>query len=331
MDRARKSRFYWVKLYEKEKNAGVVCRRCGISRPTLRKWYQRYKKYGVDGLSDLSRRPHNSPNIKVTDELEKLILDLRNTRRLGARRIQNELLRHQEISLSLSTIHRVLTRNKVKCLKRPRRKKQYKRYSRPIPGDRVQIDTMQVCKGIYQYTAVDDCSRFRVLGIYKRRTAANTIDFLDRVIEEMPFPIQRIQTDRGTEFFAYKVQKFLKKNSIKFRPVKPRSPHLNGKVERSQRTDVEEFYSVANLNSEDLAQQLEEWQFFYNWHRPHGSLKAKCPIEIITELSEKTAYWADIYENYDSSKERIKEQNYQDDLKIQRLLNQIEERAISDE
>lgn len=68
------------------------------------------------------------------------------------------------------------------------------------------MDTMQIAKGLFQYIAIDDCSRFRVLGLYKRRTAANTIDFIDRVIEEMPFPIQTVQTDRGTEFFAYKVQ-----------------------------------------------------------------------------------------------------------------------------
>jgi len=61
--------------------------------------------------------------------------------------------------------------------------------------------------------------------------------FLEQIIEEMPFPIQRIQSDRGLEFFAYKFQEKLKKYAIKFRPIKPRAPHLNGKVERSQRTD----------------------------------------------------------------------------------------------
>lgn len=255
MNRAVKSRYYWVKLYEKENDAGLVCRRYGISRPTFRKWYKRYEQNGIEGLKENSRRPHNSPNAKVTVGIEKEILELR-ARKLGARRIQNELLRHSDNSLSLSTIHKILKRNDAKPLKLNRIKKHYKRYARPVPGDRIQMDTMKVTKGVYQYTAVDDCSRF------KRRTAANTIDFLDRAIEEMPFPIQRIQTDRGTEFFANKVQSFLKKNSIKFRPVKPRSPHLNGKVERSQRTDLEEFYSVIDLKSENLTEQLEEWQFF---------------------------------------------------------------------
>ena len=75
-----------------------------------------------------------------------------------------------------------------------------------------------------------------MLGLYPRRAGKYTIAFLERVIEEMPFPIQRVQTDRGTEFFAEQVQRFLKLNFIKFRPIPPRSPHLNGKVERSQGT-----------------------------------------------------------------------------------------------
>lgn len=92
----------------------------------------------------------------------------------------------------------------------------------------------------------------RVLDVFKRRTAANTLTFIDKVIEEMPFPIQRVQTDRGTEFFAEKVQLKLMEHGIKFRPNKPGSPHLNGKVERSQRTDKEEFYSTVNFDLDEL-------------------------------------------------------------------------------
>lgn len=105
------------------------------------------------------------------------------------------------------------------------------------------MDTMKIARGVYQYTAIDDCLRFRVLAVYPRRNARNTLLFLDRVIEEMPFPIQRIQTDRGGEFFAESVQRRLMNECIEFRPIPPRSPHLNGKVERSQLTDRNEFWS----------------------------------------------------------------------------------------
>jgi transposase InsO family protein len=80
-----------------------------------------------------------------------------------------------------------------------------------------------------------------VLQIYKKRTADNTLDFLEKVIEEMPFPVQRVQTDRGMEFFAEKVQRRLMEYGIKFRPNKPGSPHLNGKVERPKRPTRKNF------------------------------------------------------------------------------------------
>jgi transposase InsO family protein len=72
---------------------------------------------------------------------------------------------------------------------------------------------------------------------------------------------------------------------IKFRPVKPASPHLNGKVERSQKTDLEEFYATAELdNFENLREELACWQFFYNWQRPHSALNGKTPAQVSSEL-----------------------------------------------
>lgn len=76
----------------------------------------------------------------------------------------------------------------------------------------------------------------QVLSLYLRRTAANCAKFLEQVLEELPFPIQRIQTDRGREFLGRLLQERLLEYEIKFRPIKPRSPHLNGKVERSHQT-----------------------------------------------------------------------------------------------
>lgn len=191
-------------------------------------WVKRYREFGLDGLQAKSRRPGRSPNRKVTRESEKWIIGLRLKRRLGARRIQSELARLHDCRLSLATIHKVLVRRHAPPLKRRRRKKQYKRYTRPIPGDRRQMDTCKISPGRYQYTAIDDCTRFRVLGLFPRRNAASTLRIPDQVIEEMPFPIQRFQTDRGREFFAVKVQKRMMEFGVKFRPIKPGSPHLIG-------------------------------------------------------------------------------------------------------
>ena len=160
---------------------------------------------------------------------------MRNERKLGVRRVQSEIKRLHGISLSLATIHKVFKNSNLPYLQKRRYyRKEAKRYNCKLPGERVQMDVCKIAGGLYQYTAIDDCTRYKILALYKRRTALNTLDFLEQVMDRMPFPIQRIQTDRGQEFFAYEVQEKLMEYGIKFRPIKPASPHLNGKVERSQ-------------------------------------------------------------------------------------------------
>jgi transposase InsO family protein len=319
MDRVLKQRLTWVQLYEKSKDADFVFRRCWISRPTLRKWWYRYRSRGLEGLEGLSKRPRSSPCKKVLQEQTDWILELRSKSKLGARRIQSELLRQHNFRLSLATIHKVLKRSSAKPLVRLKRKEHPHRYARPIPGDRVQMDTCKIRKGIYQYTAVDDCTRFKVMALYPKRTAENTLRFLEKVVEEMPFPIQRIQTDRGLEFFALKVQKRLMERGIKFRPVRPASPHLNGKVERAQKTDLDEFYSTVNLDAPDLEEQLDLWQFFYNWHRPHGGLNGKTPIDRGCELFPQTPLSEEVDTFYDPSKERMRVADYGMDMRLAKL------------
>ena len=111
--------------------------------------------------------------------------------------------------------------------------------------------------------------------------------------------------------------------SIKFRPVKPGSPHLNGKVERSQKTDLEEFYSTTDINSPDMHDLLQEWQHDYNWERPHSSLNGKTPIDRYLETSLQTPFSDDVERIYDGSKERIQEANYQIDLRIRKLKGSV--------
>ncbi len=203
MDRLQRARLGWIELYQEIKDAGVVSRRSGISRPTLRKWLRRYKECGEAGLIEYSRRPHSSPN-KISNQEENLLLSIRNERKLGVRKVQSEIKRLHGISLSLATIHKVFKRNNIPYLQRKRHYRKYtKRYNCKLPGERVQMDVCKIAGNLYQYTAIDDCTRYKVLALYKRRTAKNTLDFLDQVMERMPFPIQRIQTDRGQEFFAY--------------------------------------------------------------------------------------------------------------------------------
>jgi transposase InsO family protein len=298
-------RLQWVRLFLETLDAGLVCRRCGISRPTLRKWVRRYEESGEAGLASQSRRPKSSPNCKISPEIEGWIADIRRTQNLGARRIQNELVRLHQCSLSLASIHKVLKKHQAPPLLQTRRERKPKRYQRPIPGDRIQMDTCKIRPGQYLYTAVDDCSRFLVLGLYPRRTAKNTEHFItERVIEEMHFPIQHIQTDNGKEFTAYDIQDLLRSYCIKFRPIRPRSPHLNGKVERAQQTVLREFFALqyTAMSFDVLAEELECWQFYYNWHRKHGST-GTTPIDMVCSLSDKTPLWGEVEAKYSAIRE----------------------------
>lgn len=98
---------------------------------------------------------------------------------------------------------------------------------------------------------------------------------------------------------------------IKFRPVPPASPHLNGKVERGQKADKEEFYRLLNLkdNNLNLKAKLVEWEHFYNYSRPHSSLGGKTPFERFSELESQVPNQWDIFEEHQKSNEQVK--NYE--------------------
>lgn len=173
------------------------------------------------------------------------------------------------------TVWHVLSKNNVKPIIKRRQKSDYKRYSKEVPGDRVQLDVTKIRNGAYQFTAIDDCTRMKTIRIYPNKKAESTIHFLGEILDNFQFPIQRIQTDWGTEFFNYD----LHEHFIKFRPIKPKTPHLNGKVERTQQTDKVEFWALLDLSDTelDLNASAIEWQNFYNKKRPHSSLNGKTP------------------------------------------------------
>jgi transposase-like protein len=105
MDKQITMRLRWVELYDATGNTGFTCRRCGISRPTLRLWYRRWQNHGIEGLASRSRRPKSSPNQKRTKILKKKIPQRRKKRNLGARRIQSELIREIATLYSLGRVN----------------------------------------------------------------------------------------------------------------------------------------------------------------------------------------------------------------------------------
>ncbi len=135
----------------------------------------------------------------------------------------------------------------------------------------------------FQYTAVDDATRIRALKIYERHTQQNAIDFINEVIGKFPFRINTIWTDNGHEFQA-KFHWHVEDLGMRHTYIKPRTPRLNGKVERSHGTDQREFYQLLSYTDDiDLRAKLAEWEAFYNYHRPHGSLAGKTPYERLVE------------------------------------------------
>ena len=136
----------------------------------------------------------------------------------------------------------------------------------------------------YQYTAIDDATRIRALRFFSKHNQACAIQFMDYVIDKFPFRINTVRTDRGHEFqarFHWQVEDL----GMQHVYIKPRTPQLNGKVERSHRTDETEFYQLLTYTDDvDLNTKLAAWENFYNYDRPHISLHGKTPYEVMRPL-----------------------------------------------
>ena len=141
----------------------------------------------------------------------------------------------------------------------------------------------------YQFTAIDDCTRLRVLRIYPKLNQKTAIQFVDYVLERLPFRVEVIQTDNGVEFGSSFHWHVLDKG-IGHDYIKPRTPRLNGKVECSHRIDAEEFYQLLDGVVIDdpkvFNDKLKEWEDFYNYHRPHGSLDGQTPYERLKQRTQ---------------------------------------------
>jgi transposase InsO family protein len=274
------------------KNISLTCRYFGISRDTFYRWKQAYAERGEKGLINSKPCPHNIV-LRTPSHIEEKILYLRRKYHLGQVRISWYLARYHGIKISSAGVYQVLKRNDMNRLPRNARKRtvQTKRYEKQVPGHHIQVDVKflafqsQDSKKIrrFQYTAVDDATRIRVLKIYQRHTQKNAIDFIDYVIEKFPFRIHTVRTDNGHEFQA-QFHWHVEDQGIRHVYIKPRSPNLNGKVERSHSTDEQEFYQLLTYTTDvDLNKKLAEWENFYNFHRPHGGLHGKTPFEILRE------------------------------------------------
>jgi len=274
------------------RNVARTCRHYGISRQAFYRWKRRFDAHGAAGLYDRSRRPHRSPRAFGQDIVSK-ILYLRQHYHFGPGKIADYLARFHQLAVAGSSVHRILCRHGMNRLpanqKHRSHTKRWQRYEKPQPGHRLQLDVkfLQRIPGthkrLYQFTAIDDCTRIRILKVFDACNQRTAITFIDDVRRRLPFRLHVVQTDNGAEFQS-QFHWHLEALDIRHVYIRPRTPHLNGKVERSHRIDAQEFYQLLDQNgvADDIHlfnEKLREWEDYYNYHRPHGALGGQTPYE----------------------------------------------------
>jgi transposase InsO family protein len=247
------------------------------------------------------RQPTASP------ELVEAVLRLREEYPCWGKEKIAVLLRERGFRVSTSMVGRTIRRLKDRgvlkepvknhvsarrrVLKRPYAIRKPKDYAVAQPGDLVQLDTLDIrpLPGVVlkHLTARDIISRWDVLEVYSRATATIAVKFLDKLERCMPFPVKAIQVDGGSEFEAVFETECQRRN-IKLFVLPPRSPKLNGYVERAHRTHTEEFYELTDSSFElaELRVELSKWERIYNTVRPHQSLGYLTPLTFLEQWQQ---------------------------------------------
>ena len=278
-----------------------------VNRRTIYRWMKKYDGT-LKSLKNKSRRPHRSPNAHTEEEIKK-IKDYKYKNKETGLVVLWVKLRKAGYKRSVTSLYRMLVKLGI-YKKTPSKKKTYepKEYEQMrYPGERVQVDVKYVptkCltkelqeKGerYYQYTAIDEYTRLRVIWFAKEHSTYESSEFVKIIEKKFPFKIECIQTDNGFEFtnrLSYytsirdrktKFEKTLEEKGIKHKLIKPYTPRHNGKVERSHRKDQERFYYNKVFSSfEDLVNRAKYWIKEYN-NFPMRPLKWLSPKEKYLE------------------------------------------------
>lgn len=303
LSKAGRQRLRWFDYYRAHGGKGrLTCRYFGISPQTFYRWKRRYNPERLSSLEDRSHRPQHVRRPTWSRELEQAVLKLREQYPRWGKDKLVVLLRRQGIEVSTSMVGRILSSlkrrgrliepitNHVSAHKhRPQRSyavRKPKDYQVSCPGHLVQVDTLDIrpVPGVEwkHFTAHDVVSRWNVLEVHTGASAKTAASFLDAIQRRMPFLVKAIQVDGGSEFMA-QFEAECQQRSLKLFVLPPRSPKLNGGVERAHRTHTEEFYEVADIPFEvaPLNCSLQQWETAYNTFRPHQALNYLTPLEYI--------------------------------------------------
>ena len=307
LSKKARQRLKWFDYYNSHgHNARLTCRYFGISPQTFYRWKRRYNPQHLESLEDRSHRPEHIRQPTYSAELVEAIFKLREQYPRWGKDKLVVLLRNKGFSCSTSTVGRIIrrlkdrgvlrepVRNRVSAhrrqLNRPYAIRKPKDYEVRAPGDLIQLDTLDIrpLPGVVlkHFTARDLISRWDVVDIYSRATAITATRFLDKIEREMPFTIKAIQVDGGSEFEAV-FEEECQRRGITLFVLPPRSPKLNGCVERAHRTHTEELYEVTESPFElpELRAELSQWQQVYNTLRPHQALGYLTPLRFLEEWS----------------------------------------------
>ncbi len=309
LSREANKRLQWFLYYEAHgRNARLTCRYFGISPQTFYRWWHRYNPKDLSTLEDHSHRPKQVRKPSWTQEEVEAVLSLREQYPRWGKDKLVVLLRQDGFEMSASTVGRIVMYLKRRGLlkepipnyvsagkrakERPYAVRKPKDYEAKVVGDLVQLDTLDLRPlpgvAIKHFTAHDVKCKWNVLGVYRQATATTASHFLDMLEARMPFPVKAIQVDGGSEFEAV-FEAECQRRGIKLFVLPPRSPKLNGGVERAHRTHTEEFYEVTD-NTFDLAElrnELLQWEHIYNTVRPHQALSYLTPSQFLQQKERR--------------------------------------------
>ena len=280
-----------------------------MHRKTIYRWREKYDGT-AQSLKNKSRRPHSHPNEHTQEEI-KLIKNYKYKNKDTGLVVLWVKLRKAGYTRTITSLYRVMQRMGI-YNKAPSKKKEYeaKPYEQmTYPGERVQIDVKYVpLKSLtkevkeadgryYQYTAIDEYTRKRVLWASKEQSTSASTEFIKIVMKKFKFKIECIQTDNGFEFTnrlnwqgtkkKTMFEKKLEELGIRHKLIKPKTPRHNGKVERSHRKDQERFYyNKVFCSFEDFKNRLKYWEKVYN-DFPMKPLKWLSPNEKLKEFELK--------------------------------------------
>ena len=304
---------HWLELKAKGVDDNTLQAVLKISRATFFRWNKAYNSHGVYGLKPKSTRPHKvrQPDVLTKDVLAT-IRALREQHPFFGKAKIHALCIKRGLAISLSSVGRALhylTQRGIitpvvvlKCNKQRKfirkftnsySKRLPKHYKAPIQLDHTIINLRGAEHRVF--VAYDRASKFSLCKSYKHATADNAADFLHYIATLWPYSLHELQVDGGSEFRG-NFELACQNKHIRLFVLPPRSPKLNGGVERYNQTIQDEFF-LPNYNSlptqvDALNLKLQEWSFYYNNLRPHRSLPDKRgipipPVQFLKQFSLK--------------------------------------------